>query len=117
MSLPSNEENPADKAKFDQEALERHRGRRPVPHITHTTELEDAALAVSLARRGGHPILLCRNPLDVQAVRDALSSVSEGLKDPSFTYEAEEPAVEITALEHLVLLAILLREHLKAGNT
>jgi hypothetical protein len=92
--------------------------RRPVPHIQHTAELEAAAIAVNNAKGpNGLPIRLCQNPLDVERVRYALGAASEGLKDPTFTYESDEPTVELTAIENLILLANLLREHLKAGNT
>jgi hypothetical protein len=92
--------------------------RRPIPHIQHTAALEDAAVAVTNARdSGGGPIRLCQNPLDVERVRYALGAAAEGLKDPTFTYESEGPSVELTAIDHLILLAVLLREHLRAGNT
>jgi hypothetical protein len=91
--------------------------RRPLPHIQYTAELEAAAVAVSIAKDGrGNIIRICKNPLDVEQVRYALGAAAEGLKDPSFTYESEEPTVELMAIENLVLLATLLREHLKAGN-
>ena len=91
--------------------------RRPVPHIQHTADLETAAIAVQNAKGpNGLAIRLCQNPLDVERVRYALSAAAEGLKDPSFTYESEA-ATELIALDHLILLATLLREHLRAGNT
>jgi hypothetical protein len=92
--------------------------RRPVPHIQHTPALGAAAIAVQNAKSPkGLPINLCGNPLDVERVRYALGAAAEGLKDPTFTYESEEPTVELVAIENLILLAVLLREHLKAGNT
>jgi hypothetical protein len=91
--------------------------RRPVPHIQHTADLEAAAIAVDNAiGPNGLPIRLCQNTLDVERVRYALGTTAEGLKDPSFTYESEA-ASELIALDHLILLATLLREHLRAGNT
>lgn len=92
--------------------------RRPVPHIKTSPALEEAAIAVSNAKGPkGLPIRLCQNPLDVERVRYALGAMAEGLKDPTFTYESEEANVELVAIENLILLAVCLREHLKAGNT
>lgn len=90
---------------------------RPVPHINHTPELEAAAIAVTEARNSkGAPILLCPRPLDVHQVREALQMVSKWFEDPAFFFP-EDPNAQLTAAHNLVLLATLLREHLKAGNT
>lgn len=91
--------------------------RRAVPHIQHTPELEAAAVAVGHATSsGGTPIMLCQNPLDVRQVREALQYVGKWFEDPAFFFP-DDAAGELTAATNLVLLATLLREHLRAGNT
>jgi hypothetical protein len=91
--------------------------RRPVPHIQHSQALEDAAIAVHAAVDSeGRKIFLCHNPLDVNQVRATLQEVTLWLKDPAFYLENESPAVELTNVDHVILLANLLREHLRAGN-
>ena len=92
--------------------------KRPVPHIQHSQALEDAAIAVANAKDGrGSPVHLCRQPFDVHAVRATMSEVARWFEDPAFYTEGEEePAAEIAAVENLILLATLLREHLRAGN-
>ena len=92
--------------------------KRPVPHINHSPELEAAAIAVTRAMGPkGLPVLLCPNPLDVHAVRASLGDVSRSFEDPAFWYEDEHQGAEMAAVENIILLANLLREHLKAGNT
>ena len=92
--------------------------RRPVPHITHTDALEDAAIAVTNARDSkGTPIILCPKPLDVHVVRDSMREVAKWTEDPAYYCQDEGPNAELEACNNLILLAILLREHLKAGNT
>jgi hypothetical protein len=92
--------------------------RRPVPHINHTSELEAAAIAVSNAHDSeGKVVRLCGNPLDLGAVRQALQGVSQWFEDPTFYFHTESTSnAEIAAATNLILLATLLREHLKAGN-
>lgn len=91
--------------------------KRPVPHINHTAALEDAAVAVSAAKgANGLPVHLCQNPLDVHSVRTALSDHARSFEDPAFFYEDEHAGAEMAAAENLILLATLLREHLRAGN-
>lgn len=90
--------------------------RRPVPHIQHTQALEEAAIAVTNAKNGaGLAVHLCQNPLDVSAVREALTCVADWFEDPAFFFESA-PNGEMAAVENLILLATLLREHLRAGN-
>ncbi len=90
--------------------------RRAVPHITHTPALEDAAIAVTNAKDGRDlHVKLCGNPLDVASVRAALTEVGGWFVDPSYFFEG--PAAEQAAATNLALLATLLAEHLKAGNT
>jgi len=92
--------------------------RRPIPHIQHTAMLEAAAIDVANAVDAeGRKIVLCRNPLDVQQVRATLQERTKWLEDPAFYLEGEKPQVELTGVEHIILLATLLREHLRAGNT
>lgn len=93
--------------------------RRAVPHINQTAALVAAAAAVSRAL-GVPPIadnLRGLNGWDVQQVRAAIGQVSIWRDDPSFYLEGETEGTEIGAVEFLILLATLLREHLKAGNT
>lgn len=115
MTIPTNEDNAADRLKFHEDALAR---RRPVPHIQTSAELEAAAIAVTNAKDGqGRPVHLCQNPLDVQRVRYALTSATAWFEDPNFFFADAEPGMgEIAAVENLILLATLLREHLRAGN-
>lgn len=89
--------------------------RRPVPHINHTPELEAAAIAVTNAKSRA-TTHLNMNPLDVHQVRESLKGVAKWFEDPSF-YFPDAPSAELAAVENLVLLSTLLREHLKAGNT
>lgn len=92
--------------------------KRPVPHIIHTPELEAAAILVQGAKgANGLPVHLCENPLDVHAVRTSLSMAAHSFEDPAFFYEDEHAGAEMAAAENIILLATLLREHLKAGNT
>jgi len=93
--------------------------RRPIPHINHTVALAQAATAVTNAKDGAGTILhLCANPMDVHQVRDSLQGVADLFEDPSFFFEGESPtSAELTAVNSLILLATLLREHLLAGNT
>ena len=89
--------------------------KRPVPHINHTPEIEAAAIAVTNARVDGKPVVLVDNPLDVQQVREKLMGVGHLFEDPGFFF-TDEPNGELIAVENLILLATLLREHLRAGN-
>lgn len=115
MSLPTNEDNAADRAKFNDATLNK---RRPVPHIQHTPELEDAAIAVTNAKTSkGLAIVLCPNPLDVHQVRDSMKEVAKWTEDPAYYCADEGPDAELTACSNIILLATLLREHLKAGNS
>lgn len=92
--------------------------KRPVPHIKHTPELEAAAIAVQNAKSAnGLAVHLCPNPLDVHAVRVSLSDFSRSFEDPAFYYEDEHAGAEMAAVDNIILLATLLREHLRAGNT
>ncbi len=92
--------------------------RRPIPHIQHTQALEDAAIAVTNAKTSaGKLIILCPNPLDVHEVRDSLKEVAKWTEDPGYYCQDEGPDAELTACSNVILLATLLREHLKAGNT
>lgn len=90
---------------------------RPVPHIN--SELEAAAIAVTMAKSAdGKPVNLIDNVFDVQRVRHALTGVAAWFEDPAFFGHGEaQPDAEIAAADNLILLATLLREHLKAGNT
>jgi hypothetical protein len=91
---------------------------RPVPHITHNPELEAAAIAVANAKDGeGRAIMLCTNPLDVIKVRYSLQSASKWFDDADFYFHGQTPESETAAVENLILLATLLREHIRAGNT
>lgn len=88
-----------------------------IPHINHTPELEAAAIAVARAKDGEErAVILCGNPLDVKKVQEALKGVASWFDDPNFFFD-REPNAALAAAENLVLLATLLREHLKAGNT
>ncbi len=89
--------------------------RRPVPHVNHTPELEAAACAVLAAKVDGIAVRLVDNPLDVDQVRDKMRGIACMFEDPAFFFENED-ACELIAAENLVLLATLLREHLRAGN-
>lgn len=92
--------------------------KRPIPHIHHTDALEAAAATVTAAITiGKKPGIALLNPLDVQQVREALSGCAEWFEDPNFFFEGSEPNAEQTAVEHLIMVATLLREHLRAGNT
>lgn len=92
--------------------------RRAIPHINHTPDLEAAACALTTATSAaGHAVNLCGNPLDVHQVRDALKTVADWFEDPSFFGEGEPVQTELAAVNNLILLATLLREHLRAGNT
>lgn len=93
--------------------------RRPVAHIQHSPELETAACAVTMAKSAeGLPVNLCDNVFDVQRVRQSLINVAGWFEDPAFYGHGEtQPAAEIAAATNLILLATLLREHLRAGNT
>lgn len=92
--------------------------KRPVPHIQHTPEIEAAACAVVNAKVNGKAVVLCENPLDIHAVRTALGTVARSFEDPAFWFEdADAAAVELSSAENIILLATLLREHLKAGNS
>jgi len=89
---------------------------RPVPHINHTPELEAAALAVTNARVDGKPVMLVANPLDIHQVREKLMGIGHLFEDPGFFF-TDEPNGELIAVENLILMATLLREHLRARNT
>lgn len=92
--------------------------RRPVPHIKHTEALEAAAIAVTNAKTSkGQAIMLCPNPLDIHQVRDSMREVAKWTEDPGYYCQDEGPDAELTACNNLILLATLLREHLRAGNT
>lgn len=88
---------------------------RPVPHIHHTQDLANAAAAL-MAASVPTDALKVSNPMDLSEVRDALQGVAAWFDDPDFYFVADSHA-ELKAAEHLVLLATLLREHLRAGNT
>lgn len=87
---------------------------RPVPHINHTVALAHAATAVANAVIPGE-LQPVRNVMNVHAVRTALINISEYFEDSGFA--SDNPDKQLQAVEYLVLLATLLREHLKAGNT
>ncbi len=92
---------------------------RAVPHINHTSELEAAAIAVANAKDSkGRAVMLCTNPLDLMRVRASLSQIGSWFEDPAFYSEGEETPgeAELAAAENLILLATLLREHIRAGN-
>jgi hypothetical protein len=92
--------------------------KRPVPHIEHTPALEAAAIAVTNAKDGeGRAVLLCDNPLDVQKVRYAIGGAAKWFEDADFYFHGQTPESEVAAVENLILLATLLREHIRAGNT
>jgi len=55
--------------------------------------------------------------LDVHVVRDSMREVAKWTEDPAYYCQDEGPNAELEACNNLILLAILLREHLKAGNT
>jgi hypothetical protein len=89
---------------------------RDIPRIKHTPELEAAAIAFTNAKSPkGLPVNL-GNPFDVKAVRRSLVGMGQWFDDPSFFFD-EDAAGELTAVENLILVANLYREHLKAGNT
>lgn len=88
--------------------------RRPVPHINHTVPLAQAASALTNAPLPNESQRVA-NPMDVSQVRFALQHVANWFDDPSF-YFPDEPEGELKATEYLILLATLLREHLRAGN-
>lgn len=92
--------------------------RRAVPHINHTPELEAAAIAVVNAKDWqGRMIVLCTNPLDVHAVRQSMGMFQRWSEDIGFYSDGEPEGFELGSVENLILLATLLREHLRAGNT
>jgi len=92
--------------------------RRAIPHINHTPELEAAAIAVTHGTDGkGNPVNLCANPLDPLQVRDAMAGIGDLFEDPTFFFEGESSGAVLAAVENLILLASLLRAHLRAGNT
>lgn len=75
-------------------------------------------MAVNNARDGsGNPVFLCANPLDVHAVRAGLGNIARSFEDPAFWYEDEHAGAEVAAVDNIILMATLLREHLRAGNT
>ena len=91
-------------------------GRR-VPRINHTPELEAAAIAVTNAKGpDGRAVNLCHNVLDVHRVRYALQSTLKWFEDADFYFEGQQEGSELAAAENVILLATLLREHLRAGN-
>ena len=89
-------------------------GVRPVPHINHTPELEAAMIAVTNAKVDGKAVNLT-NPMNVHQVRENMLGISSMFEDPGFFFESDS-ANELVAVENLILLATLLREHLRAGN-
>jgi len=92
--------------------------RRPIPRVNYTEALEAAAIAVTNAKDSkGNPIALCPKPLDVHVVRESLAEVSKWTMDPTFYCQDEGEGAELVACTNLILLATLLSEHLKAGNT
>jgi len=93
--------------------------RRPVPHIQHTVELDAAAAAVMAAQTKRPQLaenLRDFNPYAVFDVRRAVGQVCVWREDPSFYLEGEPTGTELEAVEFLVSVATLLREHLRAGN-
>jgi hypothetical protein len=91
--------------------------KRAVPHINHTPALTAAASAVANAKgEDDAPVSLVDNPFSVHQVREKLQGVADLFEDPSFFFEGL-PNAELVAVENLVLLATLLREHLRAGNS
>jgi len=92
--------------------------RRPIPHVASSPGLVAAVAAVMEAKRLNHSevaLKLCDNPMDVTQVRDALQGLSEWFTDAEFFFP-DDPDGELKAVEHLILLAHLLREHLRLGN-
>lgn len=92
----------------------RRMDRRPVPHINHTVALAHAASSIKNALMPSD-LKPMHNPMDVHQVREALQGVAAWFDDPNF-YFPDDPDGEIKAVDYLVLLATLLREHLRAGN-
>jgi hypothetical protein len=96
-----------------------HTPTRPVPHIQYAAALETAAIAVANATdRHGKSIVLCANPFDVHHVADRMTEFAGWFVDPSFFFptDGEGPDAKLKAVENLILLATLFREHLRAGN-
>jgi hypothetical protein len=92
--------------------------RRPIPHICHTVALAHAASAVTNAGVGKTPGVWPTNVMDLQQVRGSLQGMGKWLDDPNFFFpDDSEVDGELKATENIILLATLLREHLKAGNT
>ena len=92
--------------------------KRAVPHINHTRELDAAVAAVTGIKAkdvDGKTLVLVENPFDVTQVRERMQGVADLFEDPSFFFEGEANG-ELVAVENLILLATLLREHLRAGN-
>jgi hypothetical protein len=89
---------------------------RPIPHIRMTKELDVAAGAVRAAkeRLGPHSIVYPENPLDPQEVAAKLAELTACFADPKFFFGEESTAGE--ACDHLINLAMLFREHCRAGN-
>lgn len=85
--------------------------KRPVPHINLTPELQAAIQAYSAGAPPGQLV----NPGDAALVRDAMARVAHSFEDPAFFY-TDEAATEIAAIDHLILLATLHREHLKSSK-
>lgn len=95
----------------------------PTPQINHTTALEDAAIAVSRATNGcGLPVFLC-DALYPQSVERALKEIGGWFADPDVRFidcqdspDNKSGNTRLAAIENLILLATLYREHIKAGN-
>ena len=79
----------------------------------------EAAIGVMSAQRvqrmsqGKYPLV---NPADAAEVRDALLASVEYLKDPDFFSEDEPVADSLAAMQLIIDLATLYREHILAGN-
>jgi hypothetical protein len=87
---------------------------RAVPHIKHTQALEDAAIAATRATVDGKAVRICGNPLDPVQVQQAIAETTGRFTDPAFF--VNEGTTRLDICDHLILLANLYREHLKAGN-
>jgi hypothetical protein len=85
--------------------------KRPVPHINMTPALQEAITAYTV----NVPSSVRCNPGDAREVREAMGRQARSFEDPAFFY-ADEGIAEAQAVEHLILLAQLHLEHLRAGN-
>lgn len=83
--------------------------KRAVPHIEITPALQEAIAAYSTGVR------VRANPGDPEAVRSQLSTMARTFEDPAFFY-TDETVSEADAVQELILIATLYREHLLAGN-